>query len=179
MADDTNTYEEFATLVAETQASVRGFVRMLGAKDAYIDDIAQEAYIVAFQRFDFYDPEKSFLSWVRGIARNILLNERRKAARHRRIINENLTDALAAEEPGESVTYALELSEFVAAMRECMEDLSPRHQSLLLRRYEQDQNASELAVEVSMSAGAVRQALKKTRDFLQKCSETKAGALPA
>jgi len=179
MEDDAKAYTEFATLVAETQASLRGFIRMLGARDSYVDDIAQEVYIVAFRRFDTYDPEKSFLSWVRGIARNILLNERRKAARHQRIINENLTDDLAQEESGETVTHALEVSEFVAAMHECMGELSLYHEALLRRRYEEDKNASVLAEDFKMSPAAVRQALMKIRGFLQDCIETKTGVLPA
>mgnify|MGYP001220835957 CR=1 FL=1 len=73
----------FAGLVEEHQASLRVFVRSLGVEPDWVDDMAQDAFVVAFREMDSYDPVCDFGKWLRGIARNLVRNELRKAGRRR------------------------------------------------------------------------------------------------
>src|SRR4051812_49932587 len=92
--DDPN--GRFATLVAEHQAVLRTFVRMLGVHPMWVDDVAQEVFLVAFRRFADFDPERGeFLAWLRGIARRVVANERRKEGRRSRLMQRELADLLA------------------------------------------------------------------------------------
>ena len=44
----------FAGLVQEHQASLRAFVRSLGVDSGWVDDLAQDAFVTAYQ---YYEPE--------------------------------------------------------------------------------------------------------------------------
>src|SRR6056297_2399572 len=91
---DSDDRELFVEQVREHHAGLRGFVRALGVAPMWVDDVAQEAFIVAYNRLDEFDRERDFGAWLRGIARNLVINERRKDARRKRILSDNLTDVL-------------------------------------------------------------------------------------
>ena len=86
--------ELFADLVKEHQVSMRVFVRSLGVESVWVDDLAQDAFVVAYREMDSYDPDRDFGKWLRGIARNLVRNELRKQGRHRRILHESLSQHL-------------------------------------------------------------------------------------
>lgn len=58
----------YATLVAQNQQAVRGFVRRFTGHWADADDISQEAFVTAWKRLDRFDGRASFRAWVCGIA---------------------------------------------------------------------------------------------------------------
>ena len=93
--------ETFSGLVKEHQAGLRAFVRALGVDDVWVDDLAQEAFLVAYRRRDDFDPEADFGKWLRGIARRLVANERRKAGRRSRLLHDSLTDLLMEAAPSE------------------------------------------------------------------------------
>jgi RNA polymerase sigma-70 factor (ECF subfamily) len=168
---------EFIGLLRETQAPLRGFVRMLGVSPDSVDDIAQETYLVAFERFAQFDRGTRFLAWLRTIARNIVMNEKRKDARRRRILNERLTDHLATQDVPEDALSGIMTAEIVAAMNECLEELPQKHRTLVEDRYANDENASVLGARLRKSAASIRQALMTTRATLQQCIERKVGEI--
>ena len=71
--------ERFTALVEEHQASLRAFVRSLGVRMDWVDDLAQDAFVVAHGELDNFDQERDFGKWLRGIARNLVRNELRKS----------------------------------------------------------------------------------------------------
>ena len=84
----------FTELVREHQAGLRAFIRALGVETDWVDDLAQEVFVLAFQKRERFENDKDFGKWLRGIARNLVANERRKTARRARILNGPLTDFL-------------------------------------------------------------------------------------
>lgn len=139
---------------------------MLGVPAEWVDDIAQETFLTAYRQFDRFDSKREFIKWVRGIARNIVLNERRKEARHARIINDHLTELL--DEP-ELLSQTMETSEMIISMNRCMEQLPEKSRQLLRDRYENNENASVLGARFSMSPESIRQSLMKIRIILMRC----------
>ena len=73
----------FEILVRETMDSVRAFLLASVRDPAAADDLVQETYLVAWRTLDRYDRQLPFGPWVRGIAAKLLLNWRRKVARHK------------------------------------------------------------------------------------------------
>ena len=57
--------QEFGELVRRHSASVRGLLRRMGAEPALADDVAQDAFIQAFERCGEFRGEGSFAAWVR------------------------------------------------------------------------------------------------------------------
>ena len=84
----------FGELVKANQSRIRNYIGSLGVANCSIDDIAQEAFVVAFRRFGKYDRESSFASWVCSIARNLLWNDRRKTRRRYELLNEYVAEFL-------------------------------------------------------------------------------------
>lgn len=170
--------ESFGALVREHQAGLRAFVRMLGADAASVDDLAQEVFLVAWRRMADFDAGTDFGKWLRGIARHLLTNERRKEARRARLLPGAVTDLLLEHADGGALA-AFDLRRLVPLMEECVGQLPPRNRELLRRRYAGSENATELARELCMRADTMRQTLLRIRIVVKECIERKsAEALP-
>ena len=82
---------EFGELVRRHSASVRGLLRRMGAEPALADDVAQDAFIQAFERCSEFRGEGAFSAWVRKIAARLYIKRRQKESRW--------TDLDQADEP--------------------------------------------------------------------------------
>ncbi|MCA1936197.1 MAG: RNA polymerase sigma factor [Asticcacaulis sp.] len=71
----------FASLVAAHQQAVRQFLRRLAANPADADDLAQEAFVTAWEQIDRLKPGVSFRTFVCGIAWKKAQNDRRRVRR--------------------------------------------------------------------------------------------------
>ena len=170
--------ELFVEQVREHHAGLRGFVRALGVDPLWVDDLAQEAFIVAYNRLDEYDHDRDFGAWLRGIARNLVINERRKNARRKRILSDNLTDVLvstssvAEEEEREIGDNGLVR---MKALKECIATLPEKSLQMMRSRYEDELSAQDIAEQYGMKPPAVRKALERVRASLRKCMEDRLG----
>lgn len=164
--------ESFAELVSEHQAGLRAYVRSLGVDDIWVDDLAQEVFLVAFRRQADFRANADYGRWLRGIARHLAANERRKTARRARLIHGELTDLLV-EQARASEASESHLALLTAAMKECVGQLAPHSRELLERRYARGENASSLAHQFKMTAEAMRQHLRRIRLFVKGCVEQK------
>ena len=95
---DKKRMDTFVEFVDQHKFSVRAYIRALGARSDWVDDLAQEAFVIAYQRLDDYDQQKDLGNWVRGIARKLVVAERQRHARSERIIYGPLTDYLMTKE---------------------------------------------------------------------------------
>ena len=80
----------FGELVRRHGSSVRALLRRMGAEPSLADDVAQDAFIAAFERIAEFRGEGSFAAWVRKIAARLYV----RRARRRR-------DGALADEPGD------------------------------------------------------------------------------
>jgi RNA polymerase sigma-70 factor, ECF subfamily len=177
---DKSDREMFVEQVREHHASLRGFVRSLGVDPLWVDDIAQEAFIIAYNRLEEFDKERDFGAWLRGIARNLVINERRKSARRKRILSDNLTDVLISSSSAPEAE-AEELGDHelakVKALRECIKDLPEKSLTLIRAKYDADSSALDIAQSLGMNPPAVRKALERLRETLKKCMEKRIDGL--
>lgn len=166
--------EKFIAYVRENHAGLRAFVRSLGVAPMWVDDLAQEALVIAYEKMDEFDEKRDFGAWVRGIARNLVINERRKDARRRRILSDNLTEVLVAstsvpeyelEEKGDRAQAK------VSALRDCLKRVPEKSRSLVQAKYEEDLSAPDIASKLDMTSAAVRKSLERVRAALRKCME--------
>jgi RNA polymerase sigma-70 factor (ECF subfamily) len=166
--------EDFEGWVREHQAGLRAFVRALGVDEAWVDDIAQETFVVAYHRLEHFEPGTDFGKWLRSIARNLAANERRKEARRSRLLPAAIADLLLSDNGSEEVLEA-DFGRLLPVMRECVQQLPPRNQELLRRRYAEGENAMTLSRELGMKAATVRQSLLRIRVLVKDCIEKKIG----
>ena len=72
----------FGELVRRHGSAVRGLLRRMGAPPAEADDVAQDAFLTAFERIGEFRGQGTFVAWVRKIAARAYL---RRLQRERRI----------------------------------------------------------------------------------------------
>ncbi|MBI4658870.1 MAG: sigma-70 family RNA polymerase sigma factor [Verrucomicrobia bacterium] len=162
-------------MVREHQAGLRAFIRALGAEADWVDDLAQEVFLIAYRKQAQFDNSRDFGRWLRGIARRHVANERRKDARRSRLPSGALADVLMETSLPDTTTHA-SAERALEALRECVGQLPERGRELLRRRYEANENAAVLAPAFAQSAEALRQNLHRLRLAVKRCVEGKLGA---
>lgn len=69
----------FEILVREHADMLEAYLRTLLGRDSSVDDIFQEAMLVAWRRLKDYDRTRPFAPWLRGIAQMLVLEHGRKS----------------------------------------------------------------------------------------------------
>ena len=68
----------FGELVRRHGSAVRGVLRRMGAQPAEADDVAQDAFLTAFERVTEFRGEGTFAAWVKKIAARLYLRRLQK-----------------------------------------------------------------------------------------------------
>jgi RNA polymerase sigma-70 factor (ECF subfamily) len=87
----------FGELVRRHGSAVRGLLRRMGAQQAEADDVAQDAFLAAFERIPEFRGEGTFAGWVKRIAARQYL---------RRLQRERRLGAFAAEGGEDEAVHA-------------------------------------------------------------------------
>lgn len=168
--DDIELDPAFTGLVADQHQQLRGFVRTLGVDPDWVDDLAQEVFLVAWRERDSFDRQQDIGKWLRGIARNLVRNELRKDKRRRRLLHAGLAELLVREFDADSQVAEVEQCR-MPALRDCVEQLAPKSRQIIAGRYGDGWKAPDLADHLGMTSAAVRQALMRIRQQLKQCIE--------
>jgi RNA polymerase sigma-70 factor (ECF subfamily) len=160
------------TLVKEHQVGVRAFLRSLGVGEAWVDDLAQETFLVAYRKLDEWERDRDAGYWLRGIARRLAANELRKAARRSRLLAGGLADLLIEHADPE---HAARASEWLEALRACLQELPETGRELLQLRYADGEQAEALAARLQTRADTLRQRLLRWRRVVKSCVERRMG----
>ena len=132
------------------------------------EDLLQEVAVAIAGKFHTYDPQRSFLAWAIGIARNRTLLYFREQARDRQHFSEatlqNLSDA-AAHMSHEDGSYRRD------ALRHCLGRIVGRRRRVLDLRYTGDESIASIASQLGMTANAVKIMLHRVRAALEECVE--------
>jgi RNA polymerase sigma-70 factor len=146
------------------------FLAATGKPDA-AEDLVQEVFTEALANADRFDETKSFGAWLRGIAKNILLEHYRKT-RHRFVaLDESVLDQLNyAATDSESLHAAPGYSEGrVEALKTCMNALTERSRSALELKYGQRMLSRQIAEQIGMKVTAVDMLISRARKMLEVC----------
>jgi RNA polymerase sigma-70 factor (ECF subfamily) len=165
--------EAYRELIALAEGRVRLVVASLLPDPASIDDLSQEVFLHIHDRLREYRPGTDFLAWVREIARNYALNERRRWLRRReatRRYRVRLERVLEDEVQRASDEGALD------ALRDCVGRLEKTSRSVVEAFYWDNRPGPAIAETLGRSAEWVRIVLHRARAAVGKCLEAK-GAL--
>jgi RNA polymerase sigma-70 factor, ECF subfamily len=169
----------FGDVVEQLHRVIRAHVAMLGAPSGEEDELAQRAFVQAFEKLDTFDSERPFLPWLRGIARHEVLryySRRGVEGRHQdEIVRTYLAEAKAGEPDEESLDLRFEREHLTA----CLEHLTPKAMALIKDRYFTDLDAIAIAKRDGCATEAVRTALSRARALLRRCIESRLGLAEA
>lgn len=147
----------FGELVRRHGSSVRGLLRRMGASASEADDLAQDAFIVAFESVADYRGEGPFGGWVKKIAARTCMRRMQKDRRFRRLLE--TTDAeeeVSSEDPAGRMDLDEALKSLGEAERVCV--------SLC---YGAGLSHSEAAEALNLPLGTVKSHVKRGLDRLR------------
>lgn len=149
---------EFTSLVLQTQEGLRRFLLALCCGNAALaDDIAQDAYVKAYLASDSLEDTAKFAPWLRRIAYNAFVSNRRAAR-----IAEPLDSAAATPSPeGADDTFRYQ------ALYSALARLSARERTAVALFYFEGYSVRETADITGATEGAVKQLLSRARIHLK------------
>ncbi|MGB8165916.1 MAG: sigma-70 family RNA polymerase sigma factor [Chthoniobacteraceae bacterium] len=142
-------------------------------RDAHsADDVFQEVLLRALRMRESFSDAGGVLAWARVTARNLGIDQVRRAGRLDEILSELALDALDArlEETADSQRQRAE------AMRVCLEKLPDESRRLLRMRYDEGRNGAELSRLLRRNEAAIYKALSRLHQALRQCIDVRLAA---
>ena len=140
---------------------LRRYLFVLGATADRLDDLVQEVFVVALQKRIEDRGHGPVAAFLRAVAKNLLLRERRDAGRQREVeLADEVWQARCGGDDGEAR---------LAALRECVAALPARGRQLLERCYGARAGRVGLGREFGLLPDGVKTALRRLRAALREC----------
>jgi RNA polymerase sigma-70 factor, ECF subfamily len=166
-----NDAEAFGKIVDAYQNRLFGFVRRMVKDPEEANDIAQEAFVRAFQGIGRFDGRSSIRTWLFRIAYNLCIDRRRRAGR---LPGESSLDsAFEDDEPIEvpEVRWDPERiilgDELRSVLEAAIATMSDKLRSVLLLHDQQDLAYEDIAKVLDLPIGTVKSRLFLARAHLQ------------
>jgi RNA polymerase sigma-70 factor (ECF subfamily) len=146
----------FGVLVERYQAQVFTIaLRMVGDREE-AEDVAQGAFLKAYEKLGSFDPSYKFFSWIYRIAHNESVN-----AIERRSRMQGLDEGI------ESKDGHAESPDLPELVQKCLAKLDVDHRSVLVLKYVQDLPYEEIATILGIPAKTVKSRLFSARTVLR------------
>lgn len=162
----------FGELVRRHGSSVRHLLRRMGAQAAESDDVAQDAFLAAFERIAEFRGEGTFAGWVRKIAARLYL---------RRLQREKRLSALAAEGGADEADTGSGDADHRIDLDEALRGLSAAERLCVSMCFGAGLSHGEAADALNLPLGTVKshvkRGLEKLRARLAPTPETGGGAV--
>ena len=157
--------EAFRQLVEQYQAAVyRLALRMCGGDAALAEDAAQEAFVAAWRGLPRFRGDSRFSTWLYRLTTNAAIDCLRREKRHR---DADDLDGVELPDGGDTPQESAERSETQAAVRRALSVLSEEHRQVLLLRYMQELDYSEIAAALGVSEGTVKSRINRAKARLK------------
>jgi RNA polymerase sigma-70 factor, ECF subfamily len=160
-AAETASRQEFEALLAEAAPLAFRVARGILRNSADAEDIAQEALIRAYRRFDRLRDRQRFRGWLVRIAFRLSLDRLRSAKR--RETRETLWSQTACRASTEDVAAS---SEFQSHLESALAGLSDKYRLVLLLNAMEGHTLEEVAVLLGVPLGTVKSRLFFARKHL-------------
>ena len=159
--------EGFLRLWTHHEPELRAFVRACVPQAAEVDEVMQEVSLVAWRKFSTLTEPAQFPRWACLIARYEILMARRRYARDRLVLDEDILTKLAEEGAEEMPLRHKQL----AALDACIGKLPRERRDLALAAYAPGASMKALAAKMGRSEGSLYQLLARIRQELLRCME--------
>jgi RNA polymerase sigma-70 factor, ECF subfamily len=154
--------QAFAAIVRLYQGPLFGLLGRMGFSKAVAEEIAQEAFLRAWQHLARFDPDRAqFVTWLFAIARNLALTELERPV-HRQI---HIADDFVAQLPADQ----LDLSEVImiaqqkSRLQRAFRELTMDERSTLGLAYVQELDMAAIARIEHCSVAAVKTRLHRAK----------------
>ena len=145
---------EFGELARRHGSAVRALLRRMGAQGAEADDVAQDAFLRAFEKCAEFRGEGTFAAWVKRIAARLYLKRKSRDARYVAEI-ENEEVAPAVDTPG------------LVDLDEALKSLSEIERLCVSLCHGAGMSHPEIAAAMNLPLGTVKSHVKRGLDKLR------------
>lgn len=145
---------EFGELVRRHGSAVRALLRRMGAQASEADDIAQDAFMTAFQRCGEFRGEGTFAAWVKRIAARLYIKRKAKDARY--------VEESVVEEPAPTVDRG-----GLMDLDEALKTLNPVERVCVSLCHGAGMSHPEIAAAMNLPLGTVKSHVKRGLDKLR------------
>jgi RNA polymerase sigma-70 factor (ECF subfamily) len=158
--------EAFGQLVERYQHRLyHGLLHALGsAEDA--QDIAQEAFVNAFEKLSSFKGQAAFYSWLFRIALNAAVSARRKTRRMSVSVDSRRDEnglEPTDENPSNEPSYAMDVSDRQRLVQRALAELSEEFRTALVLKEIEGMSYEEIAEVMEVPLGTVRSRIHRAR----------------
>lgn len=155
----------FESLVKQVQRPVYGLCLRLLSREAEASEVAQEAFLRAWQHLDRFDESRPFDVWVLAIARNLCLDLLRQRAR---VKTEDVDDhAPTLESPAASAEALAITAQEHRSLEAALATLKVDDREVLALYYVQKRTTKEIASILGVAPGTIMARLFRAREKLR------------
>lgn len=165
MAKEELKSEHFFRLYTAAQKRIYAYLLIMVHNHSDAEDLHQETASILWERFDEFDPGKSFAAWAIGIARNKALDFLKSKQTSRPLFSHKFYNDISRIAALESADTDKRLK----ALRDCMKKMSLQNQQLIHLRFEKGNSVKKISQMSAYSADAVYKKLSRIYAVLQNC----------
>lgn len=155
----------YESLVRHEQDRILSFLAARTEYSQDVDDLAQETFVLAWQKLKSLDDAAAFSGWLLAIAKNLLRNHHRKHARLSLAepdqIAQWLEQKLSEENEGEEVR--------LSRLRQCLLKLDHLAQKTLRLYYREGYSLQEIRESMGIGHSTLTMRLNRYRKKLREC----------
>lgn len=159
----------FSYLVNRYLPLVYNYLYRMTQNHEVSEEMAQEAFVKAYQNLKSFDQARSFKPWILRIASNAAISQIRKQSRlvSLNALEEEGVWGEAEHQSAEDVVTQLERKLSTEAVLKAMGNLDDKYRQALLLRYQQELSYEEIAEALSIPLNTVRTWIKRGMDKLR------------
>jgi RNA polymerase sigma-70 factor (ECF subfamily) len=155
-------------LIQSHQAGLWRYLRSLGATRELADDLVQETFLAILQKpFDDYEPAAT-ASYLRTVARNLLISAMRREGRVIAVEDIELVEATWARWVGED-----DGEELLAKLKDCLAQLTERARWALQMRFRDRLPRLEIAGQLGITEHGAKNLMQRAKQQLRTCIDAK------
>src|SRR5687767_10176320 len=149
----------FASLVRAHQGSVFSIgLRMLNRRDA-AEDLAQDVFLQLYRKLDDIESLEHLGFWLRRVASNLAIDRLRRLPYTSTEPFEEGTQVAAQEQPQDMLMQR--------ELYRLLHELSPQARAVMLLRYQEDQDLTEIGAMLEMPVNTVKSHIKRSLTTLR------------
>jgi RNA polymerase sigma-70 factor (ECF subfamily) len=159
----------YRALVARYATPAVNFAYRLVRDRSLAEDLAQEAFLRAFQRLGTYDPERKFSSWFFQVLRNITIDHLRVKRLDMSSLDQLTADGYegaASDRGASSPEMQAEHGELARALDLALSSVRPEYREVVVLRYQEGLTHPEIAELLGVPVGTVKSYLHRARKEL-------------
>lgn len=160
--------EAFGEVVFAIRKELRIFLSAHASSIDMIEEVLQSTLVTCYENIGKYELRGTFLCWVKGIARNLLLKEIKARSRYVGP-DEDVLDRIAIEQAAVSIQAQDREEAYVERLRLCLKKLPDESRNLVQQRYFNRMSVRDIAKLNNRTESWAAVSLFRIRDILRDC----------